>query len=218
MPEICCVCKSKIGFWSEICNLEDEIGEKGYFLCGKCRSNFLFENDYEIAERYFETLFEQNSVDSKVKECIRAKYTKNKIEFLEKKQKEIKHQEDLMKKREDFVTRKTVLYDNNLITTGLTFDGYKIVSYHGIVSGDVVIGTGIFSELAADVADLFGTKSESFSRKITTIKKAAHENLIKEALLAGGNAVIGVDFDYVTLGNNMLGVSANGTAVTVEKL
>ena len=48
-------------------------------------------------------------------------------------------------------------------------------------------------------------------------KKAAQKILIDEALKAGGNAVIGVDFDYILFGNNMIGVSANGTSVKVVK-
>ena len=34
----------------------------------------------------------------------------------------------------------------------------------------------------------------------------------------GGNAIIGIDFDYITFSNNMIGVVANGTAVRIEKL
>ena len=34
----------------------------------------------------------------------------------------------------------------------------------------------------------------------------------------GGNAIIGVDFDYITFGNNMIGVVANGTSVVIEEI
>ncbi|HBC98311.1 MAG TPA: hypothetical protein DC053_01320 [Lachnoclostridium sp.] len=34
----------------------------------------------------------------------------------------------------------------------------------------------------------------------------------------GGNAIIGVDFDFFTLNNNMIAVSANGTSVIIEEL
>lgn len=40
---------------------------------------------------------------------------------------------------------------------------------------------------------------------------------MKNALVAGANAIIGVDFDYITFNNNILGVSANGTAVVIQK-
>ena len=33
----------------------------------------------------------------------------------------------------------------------------------------------------------------------------------------GGNAIIGVDFDYITFHGNMIGVVANGTSVILEE-
>ena len=49
-------------------------------------------------------------------------------------------------------------------------------------------------------------------------KNAAKRRLVEQSVLAGGNAIIGVDFDYITFAGNMLGVSANGTSVTIEKM
>lgn len=49
-------------------------------------------------------------------------------------------------------------------------------------------------------------------------KELSVEKLKIQSVLAGGNAVIGIDFDYITLSNNMIGVSANGTAVVIEKV
>lgn len=49
-------------------------------------------------------------------------------------------------------------------------------------------------------------------------KKRAYNELIQIARNLGANALIGVDFDYVTLSSNTIGVSANGTAVTIEKI
>ncbi|MCI8389973.1 MAG: YbjQ family protein [Roseburia sp.] len=40
---------------------------------------------------------------------------------------------------------------------------------------------------------------------------------IEKALNVGANAVIGVDLDLMTLTNNMIVVSANGTAVLIEE-
>lgn len=48
-------------------------------------------------------------------------------------------------------------------------------------------------------------------------KKAAYDQMIHNALVQGANALIGVDFDYITFSNNILGASANGTAVYIEK-
>jgi len=50
------------------------------------------------------------------------------------------------------------------------------------------------------------------------VKNAAKQRLIIQSVNLGGNAVIGVDFDYINFSNNMIGVSANGTSVTIEEM
>lgn len=87
----------------------------------------------------------------------------------------------------------------------------------GIISGDVVVGTGFLSELNAGISDVFGTKADGYVKKMRMVKSNAIDILVKEAIEMGGNAIIGVDFDYVTFNNNMIGISANGTAVIIEK-
>lgn len=103
------------------------------------------------------------------------------------------------------------------VTTGYDFEGYQIVDYNGIVSGDIVLGTGFISEFAASWSDAFGTTSNTFAGKMKTAKQKALKQLMANAMITGANAVIGIDFDYTMFGNNMLGVSANGTAVVIRK-
>ena len=103
------------------------------------------------------------------------------------------------------------------ITTGYNFEKFDIVDYKDIISAEVVLGTGIFSELNAQISDLFGTKASEFEGKIAIAKSKAMENLKHKALNRGTNAIIGVDFDLMTLSNNMIVVPVNGTAVKIEK-
>ena len=103
------------------------------------------------------------------------------------------------------------------VTTGYDFEGYQIVDYKGIVSGDIVLGTGSISEFAASWSDAFGTTSNTFAGKMKTAKQKALKQLMANAMITGANAVIGIDFDYTMFSNNMLGVSANGTAVVIRK-
>ena len=103
------------------------------------------------------------------------------------------------------------------VTTGQDFEGYQIVDDKGIVSGDIVLGTGFISEFAASWSDAFGTTSNTFAGKMKTAKQKALKQLMANAMITGANAVIGIDFDYTMFGNNMLGVSANGTAVVIRK-
>lgn len=102
------------------------------------------------------------------------------------------------------------------MTTGYSFEGYKIKEYKSIVSAQSVIGTGPAAEFSASIADFFGDESAAFSKKIDKVKDAAVERLIKRALRIEANAIIGVNFDYITFANNMLGVVVNGTAVVIE--
>lgn len=115
-----------------------------------------------------------------------------------------------------------------LITSGFTFDGYEIVKYSGYISGDDAIQVargreGLFSR-ATDVG-------ESLMDSLTKIRRRALTELKEAAYDLGCNAVIGVDFDYITLepetanaGGGTLylpyvfGVTANGNAVIIRKL
>lgn len=106
---------------------------------------------------------------------------------------------------------------NHHVTTGYDFEHYSIVKYCGIVSGETVLGTGFLSELSASVSDMTGTEDSSFAGKMKKAKQSSLEKLIRESIARGGNAIIGVDFDYVNFASNMIGVSANGTSVLIEQ-
>lgn len=100
-------------------------------------------------------------------------------------------------------------------TTGFNFEGYEIVEYLGLVSGEAVIGTGYLSDLKASFSDLLGVESEAYSDKMKYVKKAALYDMLNEAVKKGGNATIGISYDYVTFTGNMIGISVNGTCVKI---
>ena len=110
------------------------------------------------------------------------------------------------------------LAEKQLLTTGYDFSGYKIVQYLGVISGEVVLGTGFLSEFSASFSDLFGEESGAFADKLETAKDASIKKLTLKSAEKGGNAIIGVDFDYITFASNMIGVVANGTSVVIERL
>lgn len=102
-------------------------------------------------------------------------------------------------------------------TTGFNFEGYEIIEYLGLVSGESVTGTGYLSDLKAGLSDLFGTESVAYSEKMKDVKKAALYDMLEESVEKGGNATIGISYDYITFSGNMIGISVNGTAVKIEK-
>lgn len=106
---------------------------------------------------------------------------------------------------------------SHMLTTGFSFDGYNITKYIGLVSGETVIGTGYFSNIEASISDIFGVVSTEYSDKIKKAKAIALQDMITESANKGGNAIIGISYDIITFNRDMIGVSVNGTSVTVEK-
>ena len=135
---------------------------------------------------------------------------------------ELRRERELAKEREakraqaraELIQRKKTF----LSTTTNSFEGYKITQYLKIESGEVVLGTGIFSEFSASFSDLLGTANASFGSKLEQAKSVALEKLKENCILDGANAVVGVDLDIMTIGSNMIVACANGTAVRIEKI
>ncbi|MCX7876182.1 MAG: heavy metal-binding domain-containing protein [Melioribacteraceae bacterium] len=105
-----------------------------------------------------------------------------------------------------------------LITTTNTIEGKKIVKYLGLVSGEAIVGANIFKDIFASIRDIVGGRSAAYEKELRTAKDIAINEMIEQAKLLGGNAVIAVDLDYETVGQggSMLMVSACGTAVKIE--
>lgn len=115
-----------------------------------------------------------------------------------------------------------------LITSGFNFEGYRITKYSGYISGDDVVQV----DRGLDFLISRGTDTGSaLSDALVKIRRNALRELKKAAYDLGCNAVIGVDFDYITLDPqtaNIMGgttympyvfcVTANGNAVVIEKI
>ncbi len=122
---------------------------------------------------------------------------------------------------------------NMLVTSGFNFDGYTIKKYSGYISGDdaVQIPRGQNSWWNNTATDVGAALMES----LVKIRRTAIAELKEAAYALGCNAVIGVDFDYITLDPEVdngawsaqnartvylpyvFGVTANGNAVIIEK-
>lgn len=105
-----------------------------------------------------------------------------------------------------------------LITTTPNVEGRRIVAYHGIVSGEAILGANVFRDFFASIRDFVGGRSGAYERVLGDARRAAIDEMAGEAQRLGGNAVIGVDLDYGALGSSdsMLMVTATGTAVTIS--
>lgn len=107
-----------------------------------------------------------------------------------------------------------------LLTTTNNIEGKRIVTYHGIVSGETIIGANIIRDLFAGIRDIVGGRSNAYEEVLKEAKEAALREIEEAARAKGANAVIAIDLDYETVGSSgsMLMVTAAGTAVTIENL
>ena len=104
-----------------------------------------------------------------------------------------------------------------IITTTPTIEGRNIVSYKGIVFGEVVSGVNIVKDFVAGISDIFGGRSGTYENELIDARENALGEMANRAREMGANAVVGVDVDYEVLGQNgsMLMVTASGTAVVI---
>ncbi len=177
--------------------------------------------------KYKKSLLGEMSIDDAIAPAVAAGFEKWRAEKTQKDAAERARREAEKEQAMLEEQRKKKALASMLITSGFNFDGYTIKKYSGYISGDDVIqierGTsGIFAS-ATNVGS-------SLSRSLVEIRRNALAELKEAAYDLGCNAVIGVDFDYITLepetassgGGTMylpyvFCVTANGNAVIIEK-
>ena len=221
MAIICAICGKKQSGWIEDFPLSNN--HLDIRICANCYDHLkilqetLNDEIYSKEKSYFENILISNNVTDTVKLHINAMLQSLSEKREEERNKEVKEKEEQQKKIKE-QQKKLQLINNHLLTTGYNFEGYFIKKYIKLVSGETVLGTGMLSEISASVSDIFGTESNAFSQKLVNARNSAMNKLIYESVECGGNAVIGVDFDYINFAGNMIGVIATGTSVYIEPL
>jgi len=108
-----------------------------------------------------------------------------------------------------------------LVTTTPSMQDKKITKYHGLVSGEAILGANIFKDLFASIRDIVGGRAAAYEKELRAAKDIAVKEMVEQAQNLGANAVVGVDLDYETISvggaGGMLMVSASGTAVTYNE-
>ena len=102
-----------------------------------------------------------------------------------------------------------------IVTTTPTVEGRPITGHLGIVTGEAIVGANVFRDVFARVRDIVGGRAAGYENALRDAKEMAMEDMTATARELGADAVVGVDLDYETIGNSMLMVSVNGTAVTL---
>ena len=86
-----------------------------------------------------------------------------------------------------------------ILSTTPQIEGHPIREYKGVVTGEVIIGSG------------------SYEKVLIEAKDSSMQEMMQRAQALGANAVVGIDIDYETIGANgsMLMVATSGTAVVI---
>lgn len=104
-----------------------------------------------------------------------------------------------------------------IVTTTNCIEGHNVKEYKGIVHGEVILGTNIVRDFFASINDLVGGRSASYESVLVEARDKAIEEMMARAATMGANAILGIDLDYETVGqNSMMMVSASGTAVVID--
>ena len=104
-----------------------------------------------------------------------------------------------------------------LMTTTPTVEGRSIREYHGVVTGEAIIGANFLKDMFASIRDIVGGRAGSYEKTLRSARETAFVDMARAAEELGANAVVGIDLDYEVLGetNGMLMVAVSGTAVTL---
>ena len=138
-------------------------------------------------------------------------YNEQQDKIKEEHKKELEQQKERNQKQYAEATR------NHMLTTGYNFEGYTISKYHGLVSGECVLGSGLISYFEASIANTLGPEPSGQSEKMKNAKQLAIEDMIRQSVALGGNSIIGISYSISNLLSNMVGISVDGTSVTIEK-
>ena len=194
---------------------EPRIQAKGAFNNRVFDTQILNMEEKEVINLYLTYLAEKGKMH------LAGKLAGSSYEEMQKKADEIAEKARQKVRREE---EKSEAITKMLISSGFNFDGYRIVKYSGYISGDdatQIPRSGIFG----------GNNGQNLTDALVKIRIQALKELKEAAYDLGCNAVIGVDFDYLTLepetraftGGTLyepyvICVTANGNAVVVEKI
>lgn len=104
-----------------------------------------------------------------------------------------------------------------LMTTTPGVEGRTIREYHGVVTGEAIIGANFLKDMFAAIRDIVGGRAGAYEKTLRSARETAFEEMAEAASRLGANAVVGIDIDYEVLGesNGMLMVAVSGTAVSL---
>ena len=109
------------------------------------------------------------------------------------------------------------MIDQNMVTTNIELNGYKVVRSLGIVRGITVRSRSLLGNIAGGFQTLFGGKISIYVTLCEKTREEAYQHMMQHAYERGANAIINMRYDANEVLNGVTEVLAYGTAVVVEK-
>ena len=110
------------------------------------------------------------------------------------------------------------MIDQNMITTSIELNGYRIIQNLGIVRGITVRSRSLFGNIAGGFQTLFGGTISIYVDLCEKTRQDAFLLMVQNASERGANAVINMRYDANEVMTGVNEVLAYGTAVLVEKV
>lgn len=103
-----------------------------------------------------------------------------------------------------------------MISTTNEIVGYRIVRQVGVVRGITVRSRSVIGNIGASLQTLVGGNITLYTELCEKARGEAFELMMRHALQAGANAVVGMRYDANEVMQGVTEVLAYGTAVVVE--
>lgn len=111
-----------------------------------------------------------------------------------------------------------------IVATTPSLEGHQIEAYVSVINAQVVLGVDAWKDMMGSIRSWWGGRANGLEKELQAGFNLALDDLKKEAILAGANAVVGIEFDGgmevagdVGSNDKMMVVTATGTAVKVRQ-
>lgn len=105
-----------------------------------------------------------------------------------------------------------------IVSTTFNLEGFRIVSYLGLVRGIIVRAPTIAQGFMGGLKNIIGGRIGSYTKMCEQARQQAYDEMVSHALALGANAIVGVGYDAaeVVSRGSATEVLCYGTAVVVE--
>jgi uncharacterized protein YbjQ (UPF0145 family) len=105
-----------------------------------------------------------------------------------------------------------------LVVTTEHIVGYHVSEVKGQVFGVVVRSRGLAGNILAGLRSIVGGEIVEYTSLLEEARRHAVDRMVKNAHMAGANAVVMMRFDSSEMGQTMSEIVAYGTAVVADKI